>query len=246
MIKFFRKIRQNLLLKGKTGQYFKYAIGEIILVVIGILIALQINTWNQDYQESKKELLILKKLKTNIQTDTTTFNIRITEIQSDLNKLNIIENEISNDKLDKFSINIIEPLLGTVRMNLETTTWENLKSTGEINLIRNAELTDNLQDYFIQFKNNSTLWIEGFNEYSRNIIAPKFFELDDFSMFAPNSEYLDEDIQKKRPSTYGQNIFFRNVLRYRKGALQSIINTFEVDLLRARNILNMLNDERKK
>ena len=47
MIKFFRKIRQNLLSQGKTGKYFKYALGEIILVVIGILIALQINNWNE-------------------------------------------------------------------------------------------------------------------------------------------------------------------------------------------------------
>ena len=47
MVKFFRKIRQNLLMENKTGKYFKYAIGEIILVVIGILIALQINNWNE-------------------------------------------------------------------------------------------------------------------------------------------------------------------------------------------------------
>lgn len=50
MIKFFRKIRQNLLSEGKTRKYFKYAIGEIILVVIGILIALQINNWNEKHQ----------------------------------------------------------------------------------------------------------------------------------------------------------------------------------------------------
>ena len=47
MIKFFRKIRQNLLMENKTGKYFKYAIGEIVLVVIGILIALSINNWNE-------------------------------------------------------------------------------------------------------------------------------------------------------------------------------------------------------
>ena len=47
MIKFFRKIRQNLLSEGKTGKYLKYALGEIILVVVGILIALQINNWNE-------------------------------------------------------------------------------------------------------------------------------------------------------------------------------------------------------
>ena len=59
MIKFFRHIRQNLISEGKTGKYFKYAIGEIILVVIGILIALQVSNWNTnrvDIQELQKSL----------------------------------------------------------------------------------------------------------------------------------------------------------------------------------------------
>lgn len=47
MIKFFRHIRKSLLMENKTGKYLKYAIGEIVLVVIGILIAVQINSWNQ-------------------------------------------------------------------------------------------------------------------------------------------------------------------------------------------------------
>ncbi len=67
MIKFFRKIRQNLLMENKTGpstgtsvkvgKYFKYAIGEIVLVMVGILLALQINNWN----EIKKEHIITQK-----------------------------------------------------------------------------------------------------------------------------------------------------------------------------------------
>jgi hypothetical protein len=48
MIKFFRHDRKVFSMKGKTTKYFKYAIGEIILVVIGILIALQINNWNEN------------------------------------------------------------------------------------------------------------------------------------------------------------------------------------------------------
>jgi hypothetical protein len=55
MIKFFRKIRQNLLSEGQTGKYLKYAIGEIILVVIGILIALQLNDWNDSQKQLKLE-----------------------------------------------------------------------------------------------------------------------------------------------------------------------------------------------
>ena len=65
MIKFFRKIRQNLLIENKTGKYFKYAIGEIILVVIGILIALSINNWN----DNRKNRISERKLLDNIHRD---------------------------------------------------------------------------------------------------------------------------------------------------------------------------------
>ena len=59
MIKFFRKIRQNLIIENKTGKYFKYAIGEIFLVVIGILIALQINNWNEKVKKEEKIQILL-------------------------------------------------------------------------------------------------------------------------------------------------------------------------------------------
>jgi hypothetical protein len=62
MIKFFRRIRQNLLSEGKTGKYFKYAIGEILLVVIGILIALQINNWNERKKENNTAKVLAKSL----------------------------------------------------------------------------------------------------------------------------------------------------------------------------------------
>ena len=71
MIKFFRKIRQNLLSEGKTGKYFKYAIGEIILVVIGILIALQINNWNQQRILEKQSQQVLLNLREEINENKT-------------------------------------------------------------------------------------------------------------------------------------------------------------------------------
>ncbi|KPM32940.1 Hypothetical protein I595_1367 [Croceitalea dokdonensis DOKDO 023] len=69
MIKFFRQIRQNLLSDGKTGKYFKYAIGEIILVVIGILIALQINNWNEHLKGKKSAETQLRQLSQNVSGD---------------------------------------------------------------------------------------------------------------------------------------------------------------------------------
>ncbi len=69
MLKFFRKIRQNLLSEGKTGKYLKYAIGEIILVVIGILMALQINNWNENRKNKLLEQQLLKALLTEFETN---------------------------------------------------------------------------------------------------------------------------------------------------------------------------------
>ena len=56
MIKFFSKIKKQMFDENKTGRYLKYAIGEIVLVMIGILLALQVNTWNNN-REFKKEKL---------------------------------------------------------------------------------------------------------------------------------------------------------------------------------------------
>ena len=63
MIKFFRQIRKKLLSENKFSKYLLYAIGEIVLVVIGILIALSINNWNDLRKDKFKEHVILKQLK---------------------------------------------------------------------------------------------------------------------------------------------------------------------------------------
>ena len=62
MTKFFRKIRQQFLSDKKTTQYFFYALGEIVLVVLGILIALQINNWNERQKNARIEQQLLKDL----------------------------------------------------------------------------------------------------------------------------------------------------------------------------------------
>ncbi len=74
MIKFFRRVRYDLMEKNKTGKYFKYAIGEIILVVIGILIALQINNWNENKKAKTIEVYVLKEVLSNLNEDAIILN----------------------------------------------------------------------------------------------------------------------------------------------------------------------------
>jgi len=73
MIKFFRNIRQKSIQENKSIKYLKYAIGEIVLVVIGILIALQINNWNENRKEQNVELRILEEIKANLETTLSNF-----------------------------------------------------------------------------------------------------------------------------------------------------------------------------
>ena len=54
MLRFFRRIRQQLLSDNKFSKYLLYAVGEILLVVIGIFIALQIDTWNEDHKNARE------------------------------------------------------------------------------------------------------------------------------------------------------------------------------------------------
>lgn len=69
MIKFFRNIRKTLLMQNKMSKYLKYAIGEIVLVVIGILIALQINNWNEQRKEDKMGVQFLKGIQSDLEKD---------------------------------------------------------------------------------------------------------------------------------------------------------------------------------
>ncbi|WP_127020500.1 DUF6090 family protein [Flagellimonas beolgyonensis] len=84
MLKFFRKIRRDLLSEGKTGKYLKYAVGEIVLVVIGILIALQINNWNENRKDARMEIQVLQEISENLGED-------ILSLENDvyLNKISI-------------------------------------------------------------------------------------------------------------------------------------------------------------
>ena len=91
MIKLFRNIRKQLLNEGKTTKYFKYAIGEIILVVIGILIALAINNWNEGVKTRILETKILKELHNNLILD-------IDEIHNDVSYMDSINKACSTIK----------------------------------------------------------------------------------------------------------------------------------------------------
>ncbi|GGK35621.1 hypothetical protein GCM10007962_32490 [Yeosuana aromativorans] len=155
MIKFFRKIRQNLVSEGKAVNYLKYAIGEIVLVVIGILIALSINNWNENrkeqnllqtyYKQILKDLDEQKKYSTQtiIQLDSSIVSYE-TYIQLFKTK-NLTVNE-AVDALNK--IERVSPYL-----NFRFNTMETLQSTGDIKII-----PEDLRNKLITHKSKLDSW----------------------------------------------------------------------------------------
>ena len=144
MLKFFRKIRQKLLEENKIGNYLKYAIGEILLVVIGILIALQINNWNENNKSHATEIKILKELKLALQQDLFNINVNIRSYKDVNRSLEIIKEQLQLDEITNDSLgyafskslfnNSVAPTIGP---------YETLKSKG-LDLISNDTLRQDI------------------------------------------------------------------------------------------------------
>src|SRR5210317_1401641 len=103
MIKFFRKIRQKLLMENKTSKYLKYAIGEIILVVIGILIALQINNWNTDRININRVKQYAKSLVQDLENDIEMINVSQFQAEKSFKKIDSLKSYILSSDISKLS-----------------------------------------------------------------------------------------------------------------------------------------------
>ena len=140
MIKFFRHIRKTMIKENKFSKYLLYAIGEIILVVIGILIALQINNNNEHKQQKQLERSLLLEMKGNLALDLSDIRSNIDADAKTLRSNEIILDQLEN-KLpfhDSLRPHYGQLSNGTVLVK-NTSAYENLKTFG-VNLISNDKL----------------------------------------------------------------------------------------------------------
>ena len=159
--------------KNKTGKYFKYAIGEIFLVVIGILIALQINNWNENRKIKIKEIKSLIELRKDLIQNLNDINGNIISLQNCKKSNEIIiyhiENNVSyNDSLD-YHFSMLYPF---ITFTINQTTYETLKQSG-IELISNDSLRSSVSDiYSNRFKSYQTFENTYFVNHYINHIKP--------------------------------------------------------------------------
>jgi exonuclease VII small subunit len=241
MIKFFRKIRKNMLTENKFSKYLLYAIGEIFLVVIGILIALSINNWNTKENERELEIKYLNQIKSSLESS----ELNLTE-SIDRNKEIFQSGELLLKHLkDKKPLNdtivrlfIIPQYDQSIR--LSTAAFENLKNDG-LSLISNDSLKIAVIDIYEQeitlIQNTFANQIENFNT---SIVGPfynKHFELDTKTkepLFIPNNY---EDLLQNREMT--------NMLSNVNGLRLYSITFYESVLEKIRKIIIKVENEIK-
>lgn len=154
MIKFFRKIRYNLVDQNKTGKYLKYAIGEIILVVIGIIIALQVNNWN----ESRKNRILEQDYYCRILDDFNLEQRHIEEYQTIANQKIEAAKQLLNDmyRSDKENYTLMNNWIDTQRLPVyvpRRVAFDDLKTSGNFKLLKDVNIKNSLALYYDDLEN---------------------------------------------------------------------------------------------
>ncbi len=152
MLRFFRQIRQRLLTDNKFSKYLLYAIGEILLVVIGILIAFQVDSWNEDRKTSHTEIQYLKRLHSDLANDTAYYHRRIKYadkvIADHKNALLISYNEISSAR--QFYTSFVNLDWSSEALSIRDNTYTEMNNAGQINIIKNDKLKTEILELYRQ------------------------------------------------------------------------------------------------
>ena len=206
MLKLFRNIRKNLLNEGKTPKYFKYAVGEIILVVIGILIALQINNWNDWRKQRNKEKGILIELQSQ-------FKSNLIQLENKMYQRDLI---ITNSKralrfMDEKQIVSMDTLTSVLSPLILSPTFDpvdnEIMTAENLQLIQNGSLRNYLTTFpseIDDFKDEESEWVEIYRNItlgylidigiSRNVQISFFKNQENLSFFNDKSVIEDIDL----------------------------------------------------
>ncbi|KPM32943.1 Hypothetical protein I595_1370 [Croceitalea dokdonensis DOKDO 023] len=205
MIKFFRKIRQKLLAENRFSKYLLYAIGEIILVVIGILIALQINNWNENIKSIALEKAYYCKIAEDLQVDIKNIDSSMVTIDK---RLESAERFLKNLlKIQKDKQVIFKDFIPTFRYYKFIPTKAaivDITSSGKLETLRNQTLKKRILSHYTEQDN--ALQIIDINDKAHN---QKLFEIERFADFGFQEvpEYqsiIDEELQGLLSSTQWQ------------------------------------------
>ena len=205
MIKIFSNIRRKLISENnsiiRNTNYFKYAIGEIFLIVIGILIALGINNWREGQQENKLEIIILDQITGQLKKD----SLALHELIIQMEETSLITQELkkymkeNNPYTDSLK-GIFSRISYFNQINHNQTSYDKLMDAG-INIVKNDSIQNLIPMYFRNMEHLSAVYDRyPISVYFRDEIYPKYFK--SFSWGPEGSEPNDFELLKKNDEFY--------------------------------------------
>ena len=245
MIKFFRHIRQSLIMENKTSKYFKYAIGEIILVVIGILIALQINNWNEKRKTEAKTQEYYHQLLDDLNKDIEFANKTIEQFTAYLNALKVYENlyyekDILTPQEAYHEISKLSVLSTSFTFN--SSTIETLQNSGDISLIK-PEIRNRLID--LKRQQELTMKKANYTDEGKNGIIQRLNPLLGSTTLPKR---LDQQPQLKAFLNIEQNLrelilVYEGVHRWKSISEETSMNNFKDMKLEIDRIIDLIHKE---
>ncbi|RIA09181.1 hypothetical protein OE09_1010 [Flavobacteriaceae bacterium MAR_2010_72] len=238
MIKFFRRIRQNLLLQGKTGKYLTYAIGEIFLVMVGILLALQVNNWNNRRIEKLKEQAILKNMRVDFKNNIDNLDLAYYSFKEAYQASVVLLEIIKDDK--PINPSEVEQLIDAIvnkpmSIDLITGSINEILNTGSLHLISDPALRKQISNWSHYFSDTEDdiviyraylfdLYIPSLTEKVRlrNMSVPSYFE-DDLELQQISRSNFKVDYDKTIRTFEFENETFNTSLNY-----MYVLNSYKV------------------
>lgn len=210
MIKFFRKIRQNLLAKKKFSEYLVYAVGEIILVVIGILIALQINNWNLKNQQREIESVNLIALQEEFKLNKENLEDTIEHNESIISETDKFIQTFKVGVADTISErtianNIFRSVSSEANFVHSSGVLTEIISSGELKLIENNSLKHKLAG-FGSWIERVELQEKGVNELRKDL-EKLILESGNFKKIATELGYTDFNFETPYDSISNKSLF---------------------------------------
>ena len=249
MIKFFRKIRYDLMEKNKTGKYLKYAIGEIILVVIGILIALSINNWNIQKTDKNRETKYLSNIVLDLNKDISSLDFLI-EFRKDrlIGDQELIEHMNGNkiNDLNKLSKYVANSLM-EYNFSPNNTTFLELSNSGNLNLISNDSIKFLLLELEEVYKTNRLNIEHETFDYREYISKPviKNINVDQlFPIYLGTKTIEEQKITLDDFSTLLESRAYKNGLYIMSFMSNSYISEYEKIKTKSNKIIRMVESEK--
>tara|TARA_Y100000385_G_scaffold290967_1_gene366368 strand:- start:4085 stop:4855 length:771 start_codon:yes stop_codon:yes gene_type:complete len=253
MLTFLRKIRKSLIDSGSTRKYFVYAVGEIALVVIGILIALNINNWNQDRINNEKQIEYLQNIVNDIDLHISNLEYHLKEENSNLEEMEKLISHFHENEgflLNDTTLQYFGSVFDRTTFLATRPTYVQLLSSGNIGLIRNDSLRNEIVSYYQKLERRELIVLKN-NDVKDFVINPIFIKNIDltFESTLKVSTGLEENLPSQLEQT-NKNLLEKdrifevvNIIKLKFLATYSVIEWFEEDMQGALKMKRLINSE---